>query len=384
MDLGFAAAAADLTADEQALIAAIVLSRLLVPLLIPRWPLVIIVALVLDAVDGSLLDAFTSVDVGPDGPYQSFDKALDIYYLAIAYVSMMRNWTSNAAFRIGQFLFYYRLVGVLAFELLDSRAMLLLFPNTFEFFFIVYAVIALRFDPSRCSPRFWFLVAAVLWIFVKLPQEYWIHVAQRDFTETVADHPWFGVLSRRCSSSGSLAVLQFVVRPRVGQPDWGWRFAADPLPQSLAEAHARHAHRLRRGRVLWGELAEKASLLALLSIIFAEILPHVESTAVEVGLAVVAIVCANTAISTWSARSERLSVGSSAASFGSLLAVNLGLIYLISRTFSAAENFPLGTALFFAFLITLLLWLYDVYKPVYDVRFAAAVRPSARGRAGSG
>ena len=73
------------------------LARLFVPLLIPRYPLVIIVALVLDAVDGSLLEQFTSVDTGPDGPYQSFDKALDIYYLAIAYVATMRNWTSQPA-----------------------------------------------------------------------------------------------------------------------------------------------------------------------------------------------------------------------------------------------------------------------------------------------
>src|SRR4029079_6956165 len=107
-------------------------------LLIPRFPLVILAALVLDAVDGTLLELFSDVDTGPGGPYQSFDKALDIYYLAIAYLATMRNWSSQPAFRVGQFLFYYRLVGVLAFELLDSRAMLLLFPNTFEFFFIAY------------------------------------------------------------------------------------------------------------------------------------------------------------------------------------------------------------------------------------------------------
>ena len=110
----------DPTTAEWALIVGIVLARLAVPLLIPRFELVIIVALVLDAIDNSLLAAFTDVDLGPDGPYQSVDKALDIYYLAIAYTAMLRNWTSHAAFRIGQFLFYYRLVGVLAFELLDS------------------------------------------------------------------------------------------------------------------------------------------------------------------------------------------------------------------------------------------------------------------------
>jgi hypothetical protein len=363
---------AALTTDESAVIAAIVLLRLFVPLLIPRFPLpMIIAALILDAVDGSLLDAFTQVDVGPDGPYQSFDKALDIYYLSIAYLTTMRNWTSNAAFRTAQFLFYYRLAGVLLFELLDSRAMLLLFPNTFEFFFIFYEAVRLRFQPSRCPPPFWYAVAAGLWVFVKLPQEYWIHIAQRDFTETVANHPWFGVISALFVLA-LVAVLLFVVRPRLPSTDWGWRVAADPLPASLTDAHARHAHRLGKGGVLWAELAEKVALLSLISVIFAAILPHVTASSLQVGFGVAVIVCANTAISMWSARNERLSIESSAISFAALLAVNLGFVYLVSRVLSSADTVPLATALFFAFLITLLIWLYDVYKPVYDVRFTAS------------
>ena len=93
-----------------------------------------------------------------DRAYQSVDKALDIYYLSIAYLSTMRNWTSDAAFRIAQFLFYYRLVGVALFELTDERLMLLLFPNTFEYFFIAYELVRLRYDPSRISARFWLLL----------------------------------------------------------------------------------------------------------------------------------------------------------------------------------------------------------------------------------
>jgi hypothetical protein len=268
---------------------------------------------------------------------------------------------------VAQFLFYYRLVGVLAFELTGERAMLLVFPNTFEFYFIAYSLVALRFDPARCSPRFWVLTGAGLWVFVKLPQEYWIHVAQLDFTDAVADHPWFGVL---CAAGllALAAVAWFVVRPRVPAPAWAWRFAADPLPASLDEAHERHAHRLQRGTALWGELGEKIALLALISTVFAEILPHVTATPVEVGLGIAAIVCADTAISMLSARSERLS----ALPFAGELTINLALIYVVSLFFTAAEDFPLGTALFFAFLITLLVWLYDVYKPVFDVRFQAA------------
>jgi hypothetical protein len=76
--------------------------------------------------------ASSSIDLGPGGLYRSFDEALDTYYLEIAYLATMRNWTSTPAFRIGRVLFCYRLAGV-GFELLDSRAMLLVFPNT-EYF----------------------------------------------------------------------------------------------------------------------------------------------------------------------------------------------------------------------------------------------------------
>jgi hypothetical protein len=58
-----------------------------------------------------VLDALTDVDTSETGPYQSVDKGLDIYYLSIAYLATTRNWTSDVAFRIARFLFYYRLVG---------------------------------------------------------------------------------------------------------------------------------------------------------------------------------------------------------------------------------------------------------------------------------
>jgi hypothetical protein len=85
---------------DAAVVVAIVAARLLVPLLIPRVPLVIVVVLVLDAADQTLLATFTTVDTSETGVYQSVDKALDIYYLSIAYLSTMRNWTSRPAFQI--------------------------------------------------------------------------------------------------------------------------------------------------------------------------------------------------------------------------------------------------------------------------------------------
>ena len=359
----------ELGMDDRAVLVAIALARLLVPLVIPRFPLAIFAALVLDAADNSLLARFSDVDLGPDGPYQSFDKALDTYYLAIAYLATMRNWTSCPAFRIGRFLFYYRLVGVFLFEVLDSRAMLLAFPNTFEYFFIAYELVRLRYEPSRLPARFWLATAGVLWVVVKLPQEYWTHVEQGDFTEATADHPVIGVVCVLVILC--LAVALGLLRTRLPAPDRKWRIAADPLGDGLADAHTRHARRLRRRKLLWAELAERMTLVALLAVVFASILPGITATWPEVAVAAAAVVCANTAISIAYARHEHLTLESAAAELVSLLGVNLGLVYLASRWIGERDDFPVGEGLFFAALGTLILWLYDAYKPLAEIRFAS-------------
>ena len=129
---------ADTSPGDAAIVVVVVLARLVIPLFIPQWPLVIIGALVLDAADQTIFQLWTDLDTSESGPYQAYDKALDNYYLAIAYVSTMRNWQNNAAIRVGQFLFLYRLVGATLFELTHWRPILLIFPNTFEYFFIAY------------------------------------------------------------------------------------------------------------------------------------------------------------------------------------------------------------------------------------------------------
>ncbi|HZC13170.1 MAG TPA: hypothetical protein VE270_04030, partial [Thermoleophilaceae bacterium] len=312
---------------EASAVTAIVLARLLIPLLIPRVPLVIIVALVIDSADQDLLKLFTEVDTSANGPYQNWDKALDIWYLSIAYLAALRNWTSDSAFRIAQFLLYYRLLGAALFELSGARAMLLLFPNTFEYFFILYEIVRLRREPSRFSARFWLLAAAGLWVFVKLPQEYWIHVAKLAFTDTFNDYPAFAVAVVAGLLLAAL-VLIFVVLPRLPAADWGWRFATDRLPSSLVGAHARFARRLESGRVLTREAFEEVLLLSLLGVIFASILPSVNATPLQVAVGVTAIVLANAAISLEAARRGRFRVESAAAEYAALLPTNLVLVYV--------------------------------------------------------
>jgi hypothetical protein len=348
---------------------AIVLARLAVPLLIPRIPLAILVVLVIDAVDQTVLATFTEIDTSEAGAYQSVDKALDVYYLSIAYLAALRNWTSDAAFRIGQFLFYYRLLGVMLFELSDSRWLLLVFPNTFEYFFIAYELIRLRYEPSRFSARFWLLLAAGIWVFVKIPQEYWIHIAKLDFTDAVRNHTALAI------ALGLVAlvvayVLYRVLYPRRPAPDWSWRYVADPLPASLVDMHARFARRLQSGRVLTGEALEQVTLLGLMCVIFTSVVPRIDAAVLQVLVGVAAIVLANAAISLTAARRGGFGLETAAARYAALLATNLGLVYLANALLGDRREFHLRYGLFFAFLIATVIWLYDAFKPVYDQRFS--------------
>ncbi|WP_100350225.1 hypothetical protein [Luteimicrobium subarcticum] len=70
-------------------------ARLVVPLFIGRFPLpAILASLVIDGVDKSIFQATTDLDLSD---YQSYDKALDIYYLAITYLAVLRNWPDRFA-----------------------------------------------------------------------------------------------------------------------------------------------------------------------------------------------------------------------------------------------------------------------------------------------
>jgi hypothetical protein len=361
------AALAGVPVDDAVIVTLIVATRLIVPLFIPRFPLVIIVALIVDAVDQTVLATWTDVDTGENGPYQSYDKALDIYYLTVAYLAAMRNWKSEGAFKVARFLFLYRLVGVTLFELSDERWVLFVFPNTFEYFFIAYEVVRLRWDPTRISTRGWVLIAAAIWIFVKLPQEWWIHIAQLDFTDAVGERTGLFVVL------GMLAVIVAVVawhylRPRVPAPDWAYRFAADALPPEFTTAEARYRSRIARG---FGsrQLIEEAVLLSLVCVIFAIMLPGGEASPLEIAIAVSAIVVANTLVSLVIARRGGLGIRSGAVLYLLRFALNFALLWAAGQIAGEREPAPLGHALFFAQLITLITWLYDWYRPLYDARF---------------
>jgi len=356
----------DGSAGDATIFGVVLALRLLVPLLVFRFPLPSILAsLVIDAVDQTVFQTFTDIDLTY---YQSYDKALDIYYLALAYVSTMRNWSHIGAFEISRGLFYYRLVGVAIFELTGAqyRTLLLVFPNTFEYFFIALSAVALLWRPLSVSTRAWALTAAAIWVFVKLPQEWWIHVAQLDFTDAVRDHVWFGVAVVVAIMVGA-AVLWFVVRPRLRPPDHPLEVRSEQLPGGLDRGEVRRAGRLARGKVFDLLLLEKVVLVTLVTTIFASILPGVDASTPQIALAVGLLVTVDSAVGLAAAKVGR---GFDAAwsSFLALAAVNLLLVLQVRFVLPGESRVDLPVTLFFLLLLTLIVSLFDRYAPVNALR----------------
>jgi hypothetical protein len=150
--------------------------RVIVPLSILRWPLAGgIAAAALDTLDVVLID---TIGLGGfEGNYTQVDKLLDSYYLTLeAFVAL--SWTTAWARLPALALYVYRMTGVVLFETTDVRALLLVFPNLFENWWL-YCLAVERFWPRLYprSPRTT-AVPLVLLLLPKLAQEYVLHYAE--------------------------------------------------------------------------------------------------------------------------------------------------------------------------------------------------------------
>jgi hypothetical protein len=365
----------------------VVLSRFLVPLVIPRYPLPgILACLVIDGIDQTIFQQFTNLDLTG---YQGYDKALDIYYLVIAYISTLRNWTNIFAFKVSRFLLYYRLFGVTLFELTYSgdgpRWLLLIFPNVFEYFFIFYEIVRLRWDPVKMSKRFVIISAAAIWIFIKIPQELWIHIFQLDttdfikekifgvpadtpFTEIIADNLW--VIGLAVVVAILIVVIAKWVIKRLPPADWPLSIDAnDHLDISPAAVEIQEANG-GSDRFFNNILFEKIALVSLVSIIFAQILTDVQASNLALAAGVAFVIILNTVVSHWLA-GRGTTWRSTLTQFIAMAAVNFGSVLIFSFVLPRFDgSINLGNTLFFVLLLTLLVTMFDRFRPYYDVRIA--------------
>ncbi len=366
-------------AADWAIAAIVVFLRFFLPLLIPYFPLPAIIAcLLLDGVDQTIFQTFTSLPL--DG-YQSYDKALDIYYLTVAYISTLRNWTNETAFQVSRFLLYYRLVGVTLFELFQWRPLLLIFPNTFEYFFIWYEAVRLWWDPKRLSRRTILLAAAAIWIVIKLPQEYWIHIAKRDMTDTVKsllggtpESAWGPLLMDNllvillvvAAAAAALTFLVRFLRKNLRKPDHPLAIRAGaytdpPTSEQLATARAVWVE-----RIFDRDLVEKVVLVSLLLTIFSTIIPTIETRPLTITLQVLVLISYNTIVSHLMARRGR----TIASGITHLLVMFLGnFAFIFAASFLPGVAINLFNTLFVITLLSLIVTLFDRFQFFHLARF---------------
>ena len=138
-----------------------------------RWPLAGgILAVLVDLSDLLLMNV---LDLGGVPDYQRLDKVLDLVYMATFLVVALR-WTGPDRW-ISVALFAYRMVGFVAFEATGERALLLLFPNVFETWFLLVAALHHRWDPVPWTARSLVPALAGL-VAVKEIQEWGLHWAR--------------------------------------------------------------------------------------------------------------------------------------------------------------------------------------------------------------
>ena len=147
--------------------------RLLGPLLILRWPLLgtLLSQYVFDMFDVVIWDITGTLQ---KINYTVFDKPLDLYQLAVQLIVALR-WKQENPRQIAIWLFGYRALGFILYELTQNRILFLFFPNVFFVFFLSYLIcVRLKkthwFDSKRTA-----IFILIISCLIKIPQEYILH-----------------------------------------------------------------------------------------------------------------------------------------------------------------------------------------------------------------
>jgi hypothetical protein len=221
---------------------------------------------------------------------------------------------------------------------------------------------------------------------IKLPQEYWIHIAQLDTTDWIktalfgvaVDTPWGEIVQRWPLVFVALlavgVLIFFAARSllrRLPPAERALTFSADAYRPGFTSEQVRSAVSSEARHVLDAALVEKTILVSLVGFCFAQVLPGVSATNLQLASGVGLIVLLNTVLSHWLAR-RGFGVAFTLGQFIVLALVNLVAILAYSALqtrFVRPVSFT--NVLFFVLLLTLLVTLFDHYRQVYLMRFGS-------------
>ncbi|MFN2278578.1 MAG: hypothetical protein ACK2UR_13260, partial [Candidatus Promineifilaceae bacterium] len=210
------------------------------------------------------------------------------------------------------------------------------------------------------------------------------HVAQLDVTDALKGalgYPQAVSWGAIISANAGLFILVFAllaailyfawrwIARRLPPADWAVSFEPDAHLEQPVDAWLFRTSRVLANRFLDTELFEKTALVSLLVIIFAHILPGIRSTDWELALAILVVIIVNTLVSEWLARrgvTWPKALRQGVVMFMVNLPIFLAVSYVRygSYTLAALTNIVL-----FVLLLSLIITLYDRYRPIYLVRF---------------
>ena len=151
----------------------IALYRIAASLPVLRWPLAGgLLAIFVDLTD---LYWMNVLDLGGLPNYQVFDKVADQVYQATFLIVALR-WTGPEQ-TVSIVLYVFRMAGFVLFELTGERAVLLLFPNVFEFWFLFIAALH-HFRPAFAWTRTRLVLVLMPLLAAKEVQEWALHWAR--------------------------------------------------------------------------------------------------------------------------------------------------------------------------------------------------------------
>lgn len=118
------------------------------------------------------------------------------------------------------------------------------------------------------------------------------------------------------------------------------------------------------------EVLEKITLISLIGIIFAQIVPNIEATPIQITVGVAVLVALDTLVSLWAVRRGEAQLRWTFRAFFELIVLNAGLMIVFSLVLRDGGSLDPWNLLFFSYLLTLIIVLYDRYRSVYEARFA--------------
>lgn len=243
----------------------------------------------------------------------------------------------------------------------------------------------LRWNPRRLSQAAVIGAAFAIWVFIKVPQEYWIHIAKLDVIDTLKTHVfgvpvetgWGEIVSANMPFFivsalvlvALVALARWLIVSKLPPADWRFSFDADVHGQDVSEEQVNAARRAIAQRLFTVELFEKVVLVAMVTIIFSRILPGVNVGIGHLTAGIITVIVANTMVSEWLVR-RGVGWQSTIVEFAVMALLNAALVALTSATLpwmrGAAIDQP--ATLFGVLLLTLLITLYDRFRPYERAR----------------